>query len=113
MTGEEHDVPQLALDAVVLAVADEEAAQPLFGDISFDRNGVAPFSRNGEGTGIHVGAEKLDLGTELVARRFLEQKDRDRIRFFAGRAARNPDADRVRIFAADQMRDGVLRQRLE
>ncbi len=67
MVGKEDKVTQVLTDAVVVAFADEEAAQPLFTHVCFKGHGKAPFPRKGESTGVEIGAEHLDRWPDFVA----------------------------------------------
>src|SRR5215831_8015469 len=57
--GEENDVPQFALDPIVLTIALEKPPEPILIQIRFDRRRIASLARDSERSGIHVRGEDL------------------------------------------------------
>ena len=111
---EQHGVAQFALGPVELALAREEAAQPLFAEIGLDGDRIAPFARNRERARVHVRRKHLNFRPHLLQRRLFQQKHRDGIGFFSGCAAHHPDAQRLLLFRLlDNRGDRKTRQSVE
>jgi hypothetical protein len=103
--GEQDDIAQIPVEPVLVTFAGEETARPILGHVGLDRERIPPFPGHRQRGVVEIGGERLDLA-DVVARGLLEQEDRDRIGFLAGRAAGNPDAHAVaRPLVLEQPRD--------
>ena len=82
-------------DDVAVLVASEEPVSPLRRQAVEQRGRIAPGPRGADGRFVDVGGEHLDFRRIVQPVHVLAQKDRERIRLLAGRAAGHPDADVV------------------
>ena len=94
--GEQDDIPQFAPDLVLVAFPGEKSPQPFLGHIGFDRGRIAAFPRQAQGDIVEIRSEDLDLTSNLLTARLLEQQNGDRVGLLAGGAAGNPDTNRGR-----------------
>src|SRR6185295_1579220 len=90
-------IANLALNAIVISFAREEAAQALLGHIRLDCEEIASLTTGGEGRGVQIGREQLDVRALFLARGLLEKQHSDGIYLLSGRAPRDPDADAVAL----------------
>jgi hypothetical protein len=97
MVSEQNDVTQLLPDAILIALMREEPPQTLLAHIGFNSRREAPYARDGEGAGIDIGTENLNLRPQLAARGFLQQQNCDAVGFLASCATRYPNPDRLAL----------------
>ena len=110
----QHEVAQFLFDAIVAAVLDEKALQPLLGHIGFDGFRVAAVARDRERGLVEIARKDLNDGMHGAPRRLLEEEHADAIGLFAGRAADDPDANRRVVFELlEDRRDTLLGERRE
>ena len=96
MHGEQHRIAHLLPHPIVVAVADEQAAQPLLADVGLDGQRKTAFARGSERARIEIGAEHLDrLAARFVAGRLIQQQNGERVCLFAGCTARDPYPHRL------------------
>ncbi len=72
--GEQHDVAQLARDAVVIAFAAEEATEAIVRHVGFDGERIAALAADRQRGLVEIGGEHLDLASYVVAGRFLQKR---------------------------------------
>ena len=114
MAGEQDRVPKLSLGPVVVSLSREKAAKTLLAGVGLDRDRVSALASNGKPTSIQIGSENLDLRADIVARRFLQEQDRDRVGLLTCGTAGHPYANGVaRLLALEEPRYDMLGQCLE
>ena len=82
-------------DSISAVGAREPAAQSLGRELGGDALRILAATRAIDGWFANVGSEDLKRTRESCFRRRFEQHDRERVRFFAGGAARHPHAHRI------------------
>ena len=87
---EEAEVADVLRDRVRVAALHEEARQPLGAHLPLDDVRVSSAAGLGEGGGVDVGREDLDLRRARHSLRLLAKQHRDRVGLLAGGAARDP-----------------------
>ncbi len=113
---EQHQFAQVLADAVMRALVDEEAAEPLLGHVGLDGARIAAFPRHGERALVEVRGEDLDGDEELAPAHLLEEQHGDAVGLLARGAAHHPAPDALlafRIEGVEQRLDGVPVERLE
>src|SRR5438094_56515 len=105
VAGEEDDVTKIMLDLIMAPLAREEAAEPLFCHIGFDRERIAALARDRKRPDVEIRPEDLNRRVRSMAYGFFKQQNPDRVRLLAGGTAWNPHADRISAFpVAEQFR---------
>ena len=91
---------------------DEKFPEPFLRDVRFDHRRVKAIARFRDRLFVDVGREDLDFGRLIQLARMFAQENRDRVRFFASCAARDPNPQLViAFFAGEQLRDVTLQGR--
>ena len=92
----EHEVlTEARVHAVVMAVAAEEALEPLVRDVGGDRLRIDAVAGDGQRARVHVRREDRQLALAVPAPELLVKEDGERVRFLAGRAPGHPHANRL------------------
>ena len=114
LLGEDEQVADPLVDAVAAVLGGKKPGEPFGRDVGGDAGGIDAGARGGDRPAVDVGGEHLHRVTLLERLHPLDQKDGERIRLLAGRAAGRPDADRpASILARKKLRDDLFLEHLE
>ncbi len=92
----------------------KEAGDPFGGDVRFDAGGIKPLSSAGDGIGIDIGGEDLELDAQISGGDFLAEQHGQRICFFACAASGDPNPHRpVGRMAAHQIWNDFRREQIK